>query len=70
MKGSLSLNHDDTLRVKEPSARLSHENSGKVVSSRFSSSEKVGRGNVLKTMAKAATTVTMIIKYILLSFMS
>ena len=47
--GSLSLYHDDTSAVKEPSANRSGENWGKVARSRFSNSDTSLRGKVLKT---------------------
>ena len=55
-KGSLSLNHDDTSLVNEPSKSFSAVNSGNTASSRFSNSENVLRGKVLKTTAKAANS--------------
>ena len=48
-KGSLSLNHADTLRVNSPEARAWEENSGNLMRSRFSKGEYTVRGKVAKT---------------------
>ena len=52
-KGSLSLNHEETSLVNVPFSSFSVVNSGNFASSRFSNSEKVLRGKVLNTTAKA-----------------
>lgn len=52
--GSLSLNHDDTASMNDPSERAVIEKSGNLRKSRRSSSENVGLGKKEKTIARVA----------------
>ena len=56
--GSLSLYHDDTSVVNDPSANRSGLNCGKEASSRFSNSDTLLRGKVLKTTAMPRNITT------------